>query len=148
MTEALKACPVIKGIGLSQPRGGFAALYIDGTTYTAEQVGEAIAAWNQRATPSATAMQQALEALRECADVIGSIPAPYNHRIWVNMCSAISKARAAIPALEAAMQPSEEEVERVARAICDDLTGTQGVYPIGEDDRRTARAVIAAMGEG
>jgi hypothetical protein len=160
MTEALKACPFCGECDIRQDHPSRAPrVYCSNCRATSQSPLE----WNQRVTLSATAMQQALEALRDLqlathdlVKVTGKLTGFYS--VWKAAGDAELRARAAIPALEAAMQPGEEEeVERVARAIYEAQCEIRPGYKMdiellsldGRDEwRSVARAAIAAMGEG
>jgi hypothetical protein len=150
MTGALKACPRCGYI-----RSDFAGM----DTHSCEAVS------HLSTTPSATAMQQALETLRKAAGWFDDYERQHRaKRTTASELKADTNAeraaylRAAIPALEAAMQPGEGEVERVARAIYEAQCEIRPGYKMdiellsldGRDEWRSiARAAIAAMkGEG
>jgi hypothetical protein len=115
MTEALKPCPFCgvapEARGNKFVDGGIMVFHPSKTGCALNGHYMPIGKWNHPrtipATPSATAMQQALEALKWIAT-------PLDESLTFGSCSmwcareARAKARAAIPALEAAMQPSEK----------------------------------------
>jgi hypothetical protein len=113
-------------------------------------------------TPSADATHIALEALRgsekwlrECSDWLLANDLDMTCPMQIDPLDLADQSSAAITAIEAATQPSEGEVERVARAICHGIGDTFGDFPnthnAAQWDKYStlARAAIAAMkGEG
>jgi hypothetical protein len=189
MTEALKACPFCGKVPQRVYQCGWVSAF-PGDVYCTKPAfvvdhmcnrggateAEAIAAWNHRTSPSAAAMQQALEALRKAVGWFADYER--QHRAKRTQEGALKAdvnadrsgyVAAAISALEAAMQPGEGEVERLQDEVESALTiklldyeieealVSEGIYVWGPDGERfermfavvmnARRAAIAAMGE-